>query len=765
MESFGKSQPVKRIEDVRFLTGRGRYVDDIAPQGALHGWFFRSPVAHARITGLELDEARAAPGVHLILTFDDLVQAGIRPWIDAAILKNLDGTPAADPRRPVLADGRVRFVGEPIALIVAETLHQARDAAELIGLDYEELPAHVEPVPGGPELHPQAPRNVAFHWGMGEREATEAAFAAAAHRVSLEVADNRVIVNSMEPRGCFAEWEDGRVHLCFNGQGVWDMKGRLAKAYGLEPDRVRITNPDVGGGFGMKGMTYPEYYVIPEAARRLGRPVRWMSERTEAMLTDNAGRGLVSTCELAFDENLKITAYRVNTTCDLGAYNSQYAQFIQTELFAKVLPGAYDIRTTWHEVRGIYTNTTCVDAYRGAGRPEAIYALERVMDHAARVLGVDPWELRRRNFIPAEAFPYRSATGELYDVGDFHRVLARATEEADCAGFAARRAASEARGRLRGIGLSFYIESILGDPSEGATVEFRSDGTVNLYVGTQSNGQGHETAFATFLADQTGIPLESIRVIQGDSDLIEQGGGTGGSRSATTQNNATLATVGTIVRQFSAFLAEELEVAPGDVAFDDVRFRVKGSNVAPSMLEVAEMARAAGREDLLRVHERARLPGRSYPNGAHVAEVEIDPQTGKVEVVKYTVTDDFGNLINPMLVEGQVHGGVAQGLGQALCERVVHDEDGQLLTATFMDYAIPRAGDVPWMKFTTEPVPSTANVMGIKGCGEAGTVGALAAVANAVQDALYDKGIRRVDMPFTPLRVWQWLNESKGAAE
>jgi carbon-monoxide dehydrogenase large subunit len=380
-------------------------------------------------------------------------------------------------------------------------------------------------------------------------------------------------------------------------------------------------------------------------------------------------------------------------------------------------------------------------------------------------MGVDGWELRRKNFIPAAAFPYRSATGETYDVGDFHRVLARVETECDRAGFAARKAESAKRGRLRGLGLCYYIESILGDPSEGAKIVFEADGTVSLYVGTQSNGQGHETVYAQFLADQTGIPVERIRVVQGDSDLIAKGGGTGGSRSTTVQNNVTLDAVSDIVAGFRAFVAEEAGVEPARVAFDDERFRAEGSNLTPTMIEVAEMARAKGREDLLTWEKRSKLPGRSYPNGAHVAEVEIDPETGVTEVVRYTVTDDFGNLLNPMLAEGQVHGGVAQGIGQAITERVVYDDNGQLLTASFMDYALPRAEDLPMFGFTTEPVPSTANQLGMKGCGEAGTVGALAAVSNAVADAVWDLGVREVQMPFTPLRVWEMLGQVKVAAE
>jgi len=763
MDKFGKSQSVNRKEDVRLLTGAGRYVDDIAPADALVAHVFRSPVAHARITGLDLSEARAADGVHLVLTAADAEEMGLKLGMPFSRVTNHDGSLGAAPERPFLARDRVRFVGEPVALIVADTAARAKDAAELIELDYEDLPVHVAPRTGGPQIHDEAPDNLVFDFAQGDKTACDAAFEGAAHVVSLPVEDNRIIVNSMEPRGCFAEWEDGRLHVCFGGQGVWGMKDDLVAMFGLRVEKVRVTNPDVGGGFGMKGFVYPEYFAVAAAAMKLGRPVRWMSDRTEAMLSDNGGRDIASTAELAFDKDYRIVGYRIDSVSNIGAYCSNFAQMIQTSLFARVLMGTYDVQAAWMRCRGVFTNTAPVDAYRGAGRPEAIYALERVVDFAARELGVDPWDLRRRNFIPADRFPYVSATGETYDVGDFHKVLSRVEQTADKAGFSARRAASEAAGKLRGIGLCYYIESILGSPEEDATVEFNEDGTVSIYVGTQSNGQGHETVFAQFLADQTGIPVDRIGVVMGDSDRIARGGGTGGSRSVTVQTNATLATVATITEGFAALIAEDQGAGRADVSFDDERFRVAGRNVALTMLEAADLARAKGRTDLLRVTETAKLPGRSYPNGAHVAEVEIDPETGALSVDRYTVVDDFGNLINPMLAEGQVHGGVVQGLGQAVTERVVYDDTGQLLTATFMDYGMPRADTVPPIAFATEPVPSTANAMGMKGCGEAGTVGALAAVANAALDAMWDRGVRRADMPFTPNRVWSMLNDADGS--
>jgi carbon-monoxide dehydrogenase large subunit len=761
MEKFGRSQSVRRVEDRRFLTGQGRYVDDIAPDGALFVYFLRSDVAHGVLHDLDLAAAGQAPGVHLVLDAPGLARAGVTAGMPAVGIENRDGSKAAMPRRPLLAEGRVRHVGEIIAMVVAETPEQARDAAELIWPEIDDLPAMIARGPGDVSLHDVAPQNRAFDWGIGDEAATKAAFEQAAHVVEMSVEDNRIIVASMEPRGCYAEIQEGRLHLAVNAQGVWVPKASLSKVLGMAPEDIRVTNPDTGGGFGMKGQPHPEQFLVAQAARMLNRPVRWMSSRAEAMLSDANGRDLDHVAALAFDRDLKITGYRVKTHCNLGAYNSQFAQIIQTRLFSRVLTGVYDIGAVWLQVEGFFSNTVPVDAYRGAGRPEAIYLIERLIDRAARELVVDPLELRRRNFIAADAFPYDSPTGEVIDVGDFARVLRRAVEFADLAGFAARRDDSASRGKKRGLGLCYYIESILGDPSEGAKVMFHEDGRVKLFVGTQSNGQGHETVHAQFLSDQTGIPAEVIEVVQGDSDLIAQGGGTGGSRSVTTQSHATLATSEAMIAAFRPFLAHKMGVDEDAVRFDDETFRAPGSNLTPTMLEAAEMARADGRDDLLSHEKRVKLPGRSFPNGAHFAEVEVDPDTGLTELVRYAVVDDFGNLINPMLAEGQVHGGVAQGAGQALLERVVHDEDGQLLTASLMDYALPRAQDLPMFEFDTVPVPSTANPMGMKGCGEAGTVGAMAAVANAVADALWDLGVRQADMPFTPERVWKMMGDAE----
>lgn len=762
MEKFGKAQPFTRLEDVRFLKGEGRYIDDIAPENAYFGYFLRSQQAHGTISEMNLDDAREVEGVHLILTAADLIEAGLQMKMFGVQMANRDGSKGASPNRPWLAHEKVRFVGEAVAFIVADSINAAKDAAELIELDIDELDVHLEIAPGGPLVHDDVPDNVAYDFGLGDAEATEAAIAEAAHVVTCDIADTRVAAVSMEPRGGYAEiMEDGRLHVAMSGQGVWGPKGQIAKALGLGEDDLRVTTPDVGGGFGMKAQMYPEYIVMAHAARVLNHPIRWIADRSESLLSDNAGRGLTSKATLAFDADHKITAYKVETLSDLGAYNSQFGQAIQSNLFARVLTGVYDIKTAFQNARGIYTNTVQVDAYRGAGRPEAIYLLETMMDRAARELGVDAWDLRRKNFIPVEAFPYDTVSGETYDVGDFNKVLSRVAEEADLQGYAKRHEASETAGKLRGIGLAYYIESILGSPEEDATLEFTEDGRALLYVGTQSNGQGHETVYAKFLSDQTGIPVDRIEIVQGDSDRIARGGGTGGSRSVTVQNNVTLATVTKVVEGFSAFLAEVEGVPVADVSFDDEVFRIKGSNLTPTMLDAAALAKSKGRDDLLRTTETAKLPARSFPNGAHVAEVEVDPETGVCELLRYTITDDFGNMINPMLVEGQVHGGVVQGMGQLMMEQLVTDEDGQVLTASFMDYAMPRADNAPFMKLTTEPLPSTANVMGMKGCGEAGTVGSMAAVGNAITDALWQRGVRDPQMPYTPLRVWQMLKDAE----
>ncbi|MEZ5752993.1 MAG: xanthine dehydrogenase family protein molybdopterin-binding subunit [Paracoccaceae bacterium] len=758
MRAFGQSQNVTRREDLRLLTGQGRFTDDIRPAGALVAMFLRSPVAHGTITALDLKDARDTPGVHGVWAADDLKASGMTLPMAHISAKDARGRTGITTQRFPLADGVVRHVGEPVALVVAETREQALDAIEAIALDIDPIDAHMENAPGGTALHPDAPDNVAFDWMLGDPDATEACFARAAHVTRLSVRQNRVMVASLEPRACIADWDGERLHLTFGGQGVWVMKRELARMLNLPPEAVHVMNPDVGGGFGMKNMTYPEYLAMAQATRDLGRPVAWMADRSEAMLSDNGARDLDSVAEIAFDADHRILAYRVHTLCNLGAYNSQFAQNIQSELFSKVLTGVYDIPVALLHVQGIHTNTTPVDAYRGAGRPEAITLLERTMDRAARELGLSPFDLRRRNFIPPAAFPYTTPSKVTYDVGQFDAVLSAAERQADIAGFATRQTASEARGRLRGLGLAYYIESILGEDSEAAAITFGADGRVTLSVGTQSNGQGHETVYAQYLADLTGIPAEQIDIVQGDSDRIARGGGTGGSRSVTVQSVATLGTTEQMVAAFAAFLSDEFDAG---FAFDDGQFTAPGSNQRPTLIEAAALARAKGRDDLLRHEKRTQLAGRSFPNGAHVCEVEIDPETGQLWLERYCAVDDFGTLMHPVLAQGQVHGGVAQGFGQAVIEHAQFDDDGQLLTGSFMDYAMPRASDLPFVRFHSQPTPSTYNPIGMKGCGEAGTVASLPAIGNAVLDALWPLGVRHIDMPFTPNRIWTWIQEAR----
>lgn len=758
MQAFGQSQGGTRREDVRFLTGQGRYVSDVLPVGAAQGYFLRSPVAHGRITGLDVSIAREMPGVLGVFTAADLEAAGITTSLWAVIAKDRRGISGTPSHRPILAGDHVRFAGEAIALIVAETRIAAQDAAEAIDLEIDDLPPALTLEPG-PALHNGMDDTRAYDWHLGDAGAVAAAFENAAHVSRITVAQNRVTTASLEPRAAYAEWGAERLHLCFNGQGVWGLKRELARMLNLEPEAVRVTTPDVGGGFGMKNMIYPEYFAIAQAARALGRPVAWLPDRGESMLTDNGARDLVSTAEMAFDADHRLLAYRVDSRSNLGAYSSQFGQNIQSELFSKVMTGIYDVPCVHLRVQGFHTNTAPVDAYRGAGRPEANTLIERAMDLAARELGLSPTALRRINAIKPENFPYDTPSGVTYDIGDFPRLLDRIDDLSQ--GFAGRRAVSEGKGHLRGMGTVSYIEAVLGEDTEGAALEL-TEGGARLFVGTQSNGQGHETVYARYLSGLTGIPEDQIEIVQGDSDLIARGGGTGGSRSVTIQSMAAHTVTEQMVTALSTFLEAEIEAAP--VTFDDGIFSAPGSNRRLTVLEVADLARARGRLDLLRHDARVKLPGRSYPNGAHICEVEIDPETGALRIDRYACIDDFGNLMNPTLAMGQVHGGVAQGFGQAVIEHMIYDGDGQLLTGSFMDYAMPRATDLPMVGFESHPTPSPNNPLGMKGCGEAGTVGALAALSNAVLDALWDRGVRQVDMPMTPQRIWGWLQDAERAA-
>jgi len=772
MAKFGIGQPVRRVEDQRLVTGRGRFTDDVNLPGQVYGFVVRSPHAHARIRRIDTSKAMAAPGVLAVLTAADVGGASIPCFVP---ITNRDGSKAPMPAHPILCRDKVRYVGDKVAFVVAETRAQARDAAELVEVDYEPLEAVVDTAAAlgarVPPVHEECPGNLAFDWHFGDEQAVAAAFAKAARRVRLELVNNRLVCNPMEPRAAVAEWDAGAgkltVHTCT--QGGWAFRDVLAQNLGLPKEKVRVVTPDVGGGFGMKAMFYGEYALCAFAARKLGRPVKWTSERGEAFLSDSQGRDHVTVAELAFDSDHRILGLKVDVVANMGAYYYFFAPFIPTGAALKVLPGVYDVKCLSYGVKAVFTNTVPVDAYRGAGRPESIYCIERLMDLAAAELGVDRLELRRKNFIRPEQMPFKTAAGEVYDSGDFERVMTAAVARADWQGFPARRAEAARRGKLRGIGLCYYIESTMGNPVEHATVRFAADGAVEVLVGTQSNGQGHETAYAQVLVDRLGVPFEKVRIVQGDTDAIADGGGTGGSRSLTAEGVAILEASDRVIEKGKIAAAHVFEAAVADIAFEGGTFRVAGTDRAIGIMELAERVRVmaskpAGLEEGLDASASIELDAWTFPNGCHVAEVEVDPETGVTRIVRYTVVDDFGVVVNPLLVEGQVHGGVVQGIGQALLEHTVYDRSGQLLTGSFMDYCMPRADDLPSFDFSTVEVRCRNNPLGVKGCGEAGSVGSCAAVINALVDALSPLGIRHVDMPALPEKVWRLAQGARRAA-
>ncbi|MGH7000303.1 MAG: xanthine dehydrogenase family protein molybdopterin-binding subunit [Stellaceae bacterium] len=762
--------PVRRKEDLRFLTGKGHYTDDINRAGQVYAVFVRSPHAHAEIKSIATKRAAGAPGVVAIYTGADLIKAGLGTLPCGWGVKNKDGSPMAEPPHPVLASGKVRHVGDPVAVVIADSKTAAEEAAELIEVTYNELPAvtavDAAVKPGAPQLYTEAKNNVCYDWHIGDKAATDAAFAKAAHVTRLDLVNNRLVANSMEPRGALGAYDaaEDLFTLYTSTQGSHAIRRLLtANVFKLAENRVRVVTPDVGGGFGMKLFLYPEHGLVLYAARKLGRPVKWIGERGESFLSDAQGRDNVTRARLALDADLNFLAIDVETTANLGAYLSNFGTFIPTMAGTAMLAGVYRTSAAVVRVKGVYTNTVAVDAYRGAGRPEANYALERLVDHAARKLGVAPAELRRRNFIPPEAMPFRTVLGMTYDSGEFARNLADALKQADAAGFAARKAQSVARGKLRGLGLSTYIEQCGGGFDEMAEIRFDSSGAVTVIVGSQSSGQGHQTAYAQLVADGLGVPFDRVRVHQGDTDVVGFGRGTGGSRSLPVAGNALGIAIQRIVDKGTKIAAHRLEAAEADIEFADGEYVVAGTDKRVSMTEVAQAAHnplllPAGLEPGFDEKAHYLPAAHTFPNGCHVCEVEIDPDTGVTTVLRYVVVDDFGNVVNPLLLAGQIHGGVVQGIGQALIEGCVYDDGAQLVTGSFMDYAMPHADDVPFFSFATHNVPCSANPLGVKGAGEAGAVGAPPAVINAVVDALHAKaGIRHIDMPATPRRVWEAL--------
>ena len=776
MPQFGLAQPVRRVEDPRLLKGGGRYTDDIAMPGALCGVVLRSPHAHARINAIDTAAAKALPGVRAIYTAADFAADGLGGLPCAAPVTNRDGSDMPLPPHPVLAAGVARHVGDPVAFVVAETQQAARDAAEAIAVDYDVLPSVTDLATalddGQPLVWPEVPNNRVFDWEIGDKAATDALFASAARVVSLTVVNNRIVVNSMEPRAAIGSYDAAadRWTLHANTQGGWLVKDLMAGAvFKTAPEKFRVITPDVGGGFGMKLFLYAEHVMVCYAARKLGAPVKWISDRSEAFLSDTHGRDNITLGEIALDAGNRFLALRTRNVANMGAYLSNFAPFIPTMAGTGVLASVYGFQQVYANVIGAYTNTVPVDAYRGAGRPESNYLVERLIDAAAAELGVDRVELRRKNMVPPSAMPHSTPVGKTYDSGDFQMVLDAALKHVDWAGFAARRADSARRGKRRGIGLAYYLEATGGPPSERAEIRFADGGFVDVYVGTQSTGQGHETAYVQLTVDQLGVDGEKVRIFQGDTDTIPTGGGTGGARSLYSEGQAILATAATVIEKGKRAAAEALEAAAADIVFEHGRFAIVGTDRAIDIVTLALQQRAkaeAGQDaTTLDAAEVAEIQAHTFPNGCHIAEVEVDPETGVVSVVRYSVTDDVGKAVNPMIVRGQVHGGVTQGLGQALFERTAYDAgSGQLLSGSLMDYALPRADDLPDIEVELIEVPCGTNPLGVKGAGEAGAVGSPPAVMNALVDALRGDGITQIDMPATPEVVWKALTEAKKAA-
>ena len=764
---FGLAQPVRRVEDPRLLKGSGRYTDDIALPGMLFGAVLRSPHAAAKLGAIDTAEALSVPGVVAVYTGADLEADGIGGLPCAIPLNNRDGSPRFDPPHPVLAREAVRHVGDPVAFIVAETLKAARDGAEAVSVEYDVLPSVTDLATATDHSQPavwtDAHNNTCFDWETGDKERVEELFLNAAHVTRLTVVNNRIVVNSMEARAALADYQDGRWTLHTNTQGGWVIKSLLGKAvFNVPEEQFRVVTPDVGGGFGMKLFLYAEHVLTCYAARKLGRPVKWASERSEAFLSDTQGRDNITAGEIALDKEGRFLALRTRNVANMGAYLSTFAPMIPTMAGTKVLASVYGFQAIYANVIGVFTNTVPVDAYRGAGRPESNYVVERLIDAAAAEIGMDRVAIRKLNMVKPDAMPFVSAMKQTYDSGDFVRVLDAALAKMDWDGFEGRRAASAAKGKKRGIGMAYYLEATGGAPTERAEMKFTADGFVDVYVGTQSSGQGHETAYVMLTADRLGIDGDKIRILQGDTDSIPTGGGTGGARSLYSEGQAILVTAASVIEKGKQAASEALEAAVADIEFSGGRFTVVGTDKGVDILSLAasQLGRVSRGETAttLDAAEIAKIESHTFPNGCHMAEVELDPDTGMVDVKRYIVCDDVGKAVNPLIVRGQVHGGVAQGYGQAVLEHTAYDpSSGQLLAGSFMDYALPRASDLPDIEVDLIEVPCGTNPLGVKGAGEAGAVGSPPAMINAIVDALASAGVKSIDMPATPEKVWKAL--------
>jgi aerobic carbon-monoxide dehydrogenase large subunit len=772
LDRFAIGQPVPRSEDPVLLRGEGHYADDVSLSSQAYAVMVRSGHAHGVIRKIDTAAARGMPGVLGAYTATDLAAAGIGPLPPRQVMNNRDGTSMLSPVRHALAADKVRHVGEAVAVVIAETLAQAKDAAEAVHVEIGPLPAVTTPgaaaAAGAPLIYDDVPSNVGLDFHFGDSDRVAAAFAGAAHVTRLELRNNRIVVNAMEPRSAIAQYDPARRHwtLHVGCQGVFGFRNYLAGVLGVGRDQMRVLTDRVGGSFGMKQPTYAEYYCILHAARELGRPVKWTDDRSGSFLSDSHGRDAEMTAELALDRDGNFLAVRLTGYGNLGA--TYGAPGPSTRNAVRNTLGVYKTPLIEVSTKCTFTNTTPVGAYRGAGRPEANYYMERLVETAAAETGIDRVALRRKNHIPPAVMPYKAPNGTTYDSGDFTNLLDKALALADWEGFPARQAQSRAGGRQRGRGISDYLE-LTGPPGrEMGGIRFEPDGTVTIITGTLDYGQGHASPFAQVLSTRLGIPFRKIRLLQGDSDALIAGGGTGGSKSMMTSGTAIVEAGEKVIEKGREIAAHVLEAAAADIEFHAGRFTIVGTDRSVGLMELAEKLHAglelpASLPQSLDVQNISDGPPSAFPNGCHIAEVEVDPETGSVEVVRYSFVNDFGVVINPALVNGQAHGGIVQGIGQALQERVVYDAEGQLLTGSYTDYTMPRAEDAPFFTHAFHPVPAKTNVLGAKGCGEAGCAGALPSVMNALVDALSEYGIRHIDMPATPERVWRAIRDARKA--
>lgn len=767
MGRFSTGQAVRRKEDQRFITGSGQYTADISFADQAYLYVFRSPYAHGKISTLDVADARTAAGVIAVYTADNLNAAGISDITGSDMPASSKSEAKKALLQPPLARHRVRYVGEPIVGIVAESLDAARDAAEQIWLDVEEIDAVVTTEAAlqnhAPIVHDSVPGNSYGILEHGDQAATESAFNKAPMQVGVEIQNNRLAPTAMETRGCNIKWNGSELTVYQGCQGAHSLRDRIAKSINLEPANIHVISPDVGGAFGLKFFLQCETVVTAHAAMDLGRPIKWIADRNESFLSDLHGRDHSSRAELALDENGKFLAMRASTTANLGAYCSQAGPIIPW-FGASMLTGCYDIPYAYTDVHMVVTNTVPVDAYRGAGRPEATYLIERLVDAAAKKIGLSPEEIRRRNFIRPQQFPYRTATDRVYDSGEYERLMDLALQRAEWSSFEQRRRDSEARGLLRGIGMIYYVEICSALGGETAHVRFEENGRLTVLIGTQSSGQGHETCYAQIVATELGVDIQNVDIVQGDTKLVPTGAGTGGSRSMAIGGSSIFRSVASVIESGKIMAAEVLEAAEVDIEFDDGQFRIAGTDRRASLSEVAAASFDAAKrpQDVqpgLYGSEEFTPEAGTFPNGCHVCELEVDPDTGEFDILRYTIEDDVGKVINPLLLEGQIMGGVAQGLGQACGECAVYEaESGQLLSATFMDYPMPRADWIPDIDFRYQEVASPRNPLGVKGAGEAGTIGAAPAFIVALLNALSVHGIKHIDMPATPAKIWQMLN-------